>query len=86
MYTCSQTPVACFEVLTDNPRAGVPIKFQNCSTFGKGDAFWDFGDSTEVNINPMPEIEHTFSKQGEYTITLKVALGQKSDEITQSIN
>jgi len=83
--SCSKDPIASFKVLTENPKAGEPIKLHNSSIFGRGDAFWDFGDSTEVNRNPMPEIEHIFKKKGEYEIKLKVTLGQKSDEITQFI-
>lgn len=83
--SCSKEPIACFKVLTENPKAGEPTIFQNCSTFGRGDTFWDFGDSTEINRNPMPEVEHIFSKKGEYEINLRVTLGRRSDEITQLI-
>jgi len=76
---------AGFEVDSKENFAGTPVKFHNSSHFGRGKAYWNFGDGTPVYKNHMPDIEHTFENPGEYEISLKVTFGKSSDEIKKRI-
>ena len=78
LYNCNKNPEACFKVVSQNPTAGVPVKFLNCSEFGRGTAFWNFGDATDILRNQVSEIEHTFNNVGTYNVVLEVFQSGKS--------
>ena len=86
-YICSgnKDPKANFTILTEVPKANIPVRFKNTSEFGRGMAIWDFGDSSEVLKNQMPDIEHIFLKAGNYEITLQVFHCGKSDKFSTKI-
>lgn len=76
-------PTAAFKA--SNPEQPVPfakVQFENKSKNAKA-YVWDFGDGkTSTQENPG---EHTYSKAGEYTVTLKAGKGQKEQSTSKII-
>ena len=61
-------PKSGFEVVTEFPEVGLPVKFSNLST-NAATYSWDFGDGTDsTNTSIAPE--HTYTAPGTYTVSL----------------
>lgn len=74
-----------FEIVSKEQRAGKAVVFKNLSHFGRGKAYWNFGDDTPIYTNPMPDIDHVFEKPGEYELSLRVEFGGRSDVVKKWI-
>jgi PKD repeat protein len=77
---CYKTPTACYHSSsTQNVRVNAEIEFDAGCSVQASSYSWNFGDgSTATVIRP----KHTFTKEGEFSVTLKIKNGPKSDEIT----
>ena len=72
-------PVACF-VSSEGLMAGIPIDFSSSCTLNASSYHWDFGDE-QTSTDPYPS--HTYSKGGEYAVTLTVTnTNGDSDDVT----
>jgi PKD repeat protein len=86
-FACSSTrkATACFEVQTTSPAAGAVVTFTNCSDFGRGHAFWDFGDGTPEVNDPFQTVEHVYAASGTYRVVLRVERGRSTDQVSKDI-
>ncbi|ADN35976.1 PKD domain containing protein [Methanolacinia petrolearia DSM 11571] len=75
------TPVANFTVNRTYGMSPLPIKFIDDSEFEPISWEWDFGDGTSsTEQNPV----HTYTKNGNFTVTLKATNDAGSDTITKT--
>jgi PKD repeat protein len=84
LQACVNPPVACFtNDKNDTVRANFQVEFFSCSTDTETH-HWDFGDSTNAD-NAGTAIKHTYKKAGDYTVTLEVRNGSKTDVVTHNM-
>jgi gliding motility-associated-like protein len=62
---------------------GVPVQFQNTSNPTPNSSIWNFGDGSPLINQPSPS--YTYSKTGNYNITLNNSFATCNDSITKSI-
>lgn len=72
---------ACFTVPSDLVDVGEDIKFTDCSINGKS-YLWDFGDGT-TSTKGSPN--HTYTAEGDYTVTLTITKKKLTSTETQVI-
>ncbi|MFC2161019.1 PKD domain-containing protein [Acidobacteriota bacterium] len=61
-------PMATITFSSSDPRPGEPVSFVANNFFSKTLIRWDFGDGTIENDISPPEVSHSFSNPGVYTI------------------
>ena len=72
-------PEACF-VASEERKAGIPIDFSTSCTLHASSYLWDFGDG-QSSEEAYPS--HTYSKGGDYPVTLTVAnTNGDTDDVT----
>ncbi len=75
----SNVPEACF-VSSEEWKVGIPIEFSSSCTLNASSYHWDFGDE-KTSTDPYPS--HTYSKGGDYAVTLTVTnTSGDSDDVT----
>jgi len=78
----AQKPVAAFSVPSGHLEAHALIHFTNASEHAEA-SHWTFGDGAEsTDLNP----DHRYDRAGDYTVTLTVTTGKKSDSMTKDIH
>jgi PKD repeat protein len=81
---CVDHPTACFtNDADDTVKVNIQVEFFSCSNDTETH-HWDFGDSTVVE-NAGTAIKHTYKKEGNYTVTLTVRNGTKTDMATRQM-
>ncbi|MCK4663813.1 MAG: PKD domain-containing protein [Bacteroidales bacterium] len=74
-------PTACFSASTTQAAVGEVITFTNCSQNAVSYS-WQFGDGSQsTEVNPT----HSYSSTGSFVVNLRVANGDKNDQITVTI-
>ena len=77
-----QTPVATFNLTSNNTCVGNSISFTDLSSNSPTSWLWNFGDnSTSAQQNP----QHSFANPGSYTVSLTVSNSAGSNTTTQTI-
>src|SRR5210317_58620 len=82
LFSCKkQGTVACFAEPTGVLEVNEPIKFEDCSV-NANEYEYKFGDENSSN-EPSPE--HTFTWEGDFTVSLKVKGDKNEDQLKRTI-
>jgi PKD repeat protein len=80
--SCSKNdPVACF-VVPESVEINEQYVYKDCSV-NAGEYFWDFGDG---ETSELKSPAHTYLKEGNFTISLKVKNKDNKDELKRTIS
>jgi PKD repeat protein len=83
IIACTKPPVAGINVDRNITEVGSPIQFTDQSTGEITTWSWSFGDGSGSN-DPSPV--HTYTKKGQYQISLKISNPAGTDEIMSNIS
>ncbi len=81
-----EEPVFACDALTVSALDEHTYKFNVATTADNGasirDYTYDFGDDTEVTLTDKSEVEHTYSEEGTYTVTVDVRFNVNGEVVT----
>jgi PKD repeat protein len=72
---CTKKPVSCFNIDTENPKAGIEVQFSNCSEDAEY-YHWEFGDGNSSN---QEKPTHIYTNTGQYIVSL-IALSKNEEK------